>query len=146
MKINDITPGQQGVGKSDNKSNQDTATKFDDLLRNEIQGLQQAERTQPTDQVIPTDQVSAALRIDSLSMSEATIDTLDSFGSALADPRFSSLDLEPFAAALEDDTKALINLKQQLPGGDPLAALLDRVATVSYLEAAKFRRGDYAAE
>jgi hypothetical protein len=145
MKINDIIPGQQGVGKTDNQSTKTTSTKFDDLLRNEIQGLQQTGKTQPTEKVTPQNQIPASLRIDSLSLSETTIDTLDSFSSALADPRFSAQDLEPFAQALEDDTEALIDLKKQLPGGDPLAALLDRVATVSYLEAAKFRRGDYTA-
>ncbi|HIJ79251.1 MAG: hypothetical protein OEY01_09565 [Desulfobulbaceae bacterium] len=146
MKINDIYPGQQGLGKTDTKANKAGATKFDDLLRNEMQSLTQSEKTEPTAQVSPVpNQTPAGLRTEGLTMSESTIDTLDSFSAALADPRFSARDLEPYAAALEDDTAALIEMKKQLPIDDPLAALLDRVATISYLEAAKFRRGDYTA-
>ncbi len=45
--------------------------------------------------------------------------------------------------ALEEDTGSILGLKEKLPAEDPLAKLLDRVATVSYVEAAKYRRGDY---
>jgi hypothetical protein len=56
---------------------------------------------------------------------------------------FSARDLEPFVEALENETQSILELKKQLPGQDSLSHLLERVATVSYIEAAKYRRGDY---
>lgn len=46
---------------------------------------------------------------------------------------------------MEEGAVGLMSVKDQLPADDLLGQLLDRVATVSYLEAAKYRRGDYSA-
>ena len=89
--------------------------------------------------------IPAALKLDGLTLAEDTISTLEKFSAALGNPAFSAQDLEPFAAALEDETAALVSLKNQLPTNNPLAALLERVATASYVEATKLRRGDYHA-
>ena len=71
------------------------------------------------------------------------MDTLESFGSALNNLEFSAKDIEPFVDALENETQSILELKKQLPEQDPLSLLLERVATVSYIETAKYRRGDY---
>jgi hypothetical protein len=83
------------------------------------------------------------LRIESLQVTEQTISTLDEFSSALGNLKFSGDDIQPLVEALEDETRSILELKNQLPPQDPLADLLDRVATVSYVETAKYRRGDY---
>ncbi len=88
-------------------------------------------------------EVPAALRLEGLELTETALDILERFQAALADGRFAAADLEPFAAALEDQTAALLAIRDQLPADHPLAGVLDRVATVTYLESAKFRRGDY---
>ena len=46
---------------------------------------------------------------------------------------------------MEEETSALLDLQEELPQDDPLAKLLNRIATVTYLESAKYRRGDYNA-
>ena len=53
--------------------------------------------------------------------------------------------LEPVIASLEENTAALVSYKNQIDAQDPLANLLDRVATTTYVETVKFRRGDYDA-
>lgn len=145
MKINDIIPGQQGPAKAGNKQDKPTSTQFHDLLQHELNSLSKTEQTHGATQVSATGQIPASLRLDSLTVTEATINTLDSFSNALADSRLSAQDLEPFVSALEDETTALLDLKKQLPDSDPLAAVLERVATVSSLETHKYRRGDYNA-
>jgi hypothetical protein len=87
--------------------------------------------------------VPVELRLESLQLSEKTMNTLESFGLALNNLDFSGEDLEPYVAALEDETRSILELKKQLPAEDPLTHILERVATVSYVEAAKYRRGDY---
>jgi hypothetical protein len=87
--------------------------------------------------------VPAALRIESLSVAEATINSLESLGTALNNLRLPAEDLAPLVEALEEETGSILDLKGKLPAEDPLARLLDRVASISYVETAKFRRGDY---
>ncbi len=144
MKINDIIPGQANINKTGSKSSTQSAGNFQELLQNELTAAKQSEKTAAASAVQASQQVPPQLRIAGLNVSESTISTLDAFSSALADQRFTMAELEPFASALEEGTAALLDLKKQLPQDDPLAQLLDRVATVSYLESSKFRRGDYA--
>jgi len=140
MKITAITPGQQDVATSGKNST--TGASFQDILAHELAAAQ-IPVTPATSGVSATAPTSAALRLDGLSLAEDTIQTLEKFGTALSNPSFSAQDLEPFGAALEEESAALIGLKNQLPEGHPLSALLERVATASYVEAAKLRRGDY---
>ncbi len=88
-------------------------------------------------------QVPPALRLESLTLAETTMNSLASFGEALGDLSLPGESLLPFVESLEEETSSLLSLKEQLPTDDPLARLLDRVASVSYVETAKFRRGDY---
>ena len=144
MKITAITPGQQDVSTIGKNSASATGASFQDILAQEL-----AAAKSPTAPAITAAStaapIPAALRLDGLSLAEDTISTLEKFSSALSNPAFSAQDLEPFAAALEDETAALVSLKNQLPAGNPLSSLLERVATASYVEAAKLRRGDYHA-
>lgn len=144
MKINDIFSGQQNGNKAAGKQESSPEVRFKDLLK----------RLQPTaggfdvseaKEISTSSSVSANLRLEGLTLTEKTIDTLESFGAALADSRLTAEDIEPFVSSLEEETAALAELKEELPQDDPLAKLLDRVATITYLETAKYRRGDYSA-
>ncbi|OGQ87641.1 MAG: hypothetical protein A2512_13050 [Deltaproteobacteria bacterium RIFOXYD12_FULL_56_24] len=144
MKITAITPGQQDVSPIGKSFASTRGPSFQDVLANEMA----VAKNPATSSIAATATIApipAELRLDSLSLAENTISTLEKFGDALANPSFSAQDLEPFAAALEDETAALVSLKNQLPEGNSLSSLMERVATASYVEAAKLRRGDYHA-
>ncbi len=146
MKINELVSGQPlGAGTVGKRQGNGDATAFQEILASELRSLASPAPMESIAAPSPTSAPSAGLRLDSLLTTEHTIATLEKFSAALENPAFSDNDLEPFASELENDTLALVDLKKQLSGDDPLAALLDRVATVSYIEAAKFRRGDYSA-
>lgn len=143
MIINPLT----GQGVSDTKSTKKTkasqGTSFFDLLTDQLQPAAETEATSATAAVPTEGQVATELRLTGLSMSENTIDLLESFSQALGNLHLSTSDLLPLIEALEGDTTTLLDIKEQLPKHDPLSQLIDRVATVSAIEAEKFRRGDY---
>jgi hypothetical protein len=144
MKITAITPGQQDISSIGKGSTPITGASFQDILAQEL-ATAKSPATTAIAAASTTAPIPAAFRLDSISMTEDTINTLEKFSAALGNPAFSAQDLEPFADALENDTAALVTLKNQLPGNHPLSALLERVATASYVESAKLRRGDYHA-
>lgn len=144
MKITAITPGQQDVSTIGKSSASATGASFQEILAQELAAAK-SPATTALAAASATAPIPAALRLDSLTLAEDTINTLGNFSTALGNPSFSAQDLEPFAAALEDETAALVSLKNQLPENNPLSALLERVATASYVEAAKLKRGDYHA-
>lgn len=143
MIINPLT----GQGVSDTKSTKKTkasqGTSFFDLLTDQLQPAAETEATSTTAAVPTEGQVATELRLTGLSMSENTIDLLESFSQALGNFHLSTSDLLPLIEALEGDTTTLLDIKEQLPKHDPLSQLIDRVATISAIEAEKFRRGDY---
>ena len=145
MKITTIIPGQQNASTTTTGSTPAKGASFQEILAQELT----AAKSTPTAPAMAATAVAApspaALRLDGISLAEETINTLEKFSAALGNPSFSAQDLAPFASALEDDTAALVALKNQLPENNPLAPLLERVATASYVEAAKLRRGDYHA-
>lgn len=142
MKITAITPGQQDVSPLGKSLASAGGSSFQDILAKEMAAAQSPATPAMAAAAAP---IPAELRLGGLGLAEDTISTLEKFGAALGNPSFSAQDLEPFAAALEDETAALVSLKNQLPEGNPLSSLLERVATASYVEAAKLRRGDYHA-
>jgi len=145
MKITAITPSQQDVSTLGKNSASATGGSFQDILAQELAAAKSPATTAGMTATSAAAPIPATLRLDGLALTEDTINTLEKFGAALGNPAFSAQDLEPFAAALENDTAALISLKNQLPENNPLSALLERVATASYVEATKLRRGDYHA-
>jgi hypothetical protein len=142
MKINELQ-NQQAIGNSQKTSQKASGgADFQKILEaSQKSSTESVTATAATQNVSPS--VPASLRLESLQLSERTMDTLESFGSALNNLEFSARDLEPFVEALENETQSILELKNQLPGQDSLSHLLERVATVSYIEAAKYRRGDY---
>lgn len=145
MKVNDILPGQQSTAASAKKTASASGLSFQDLLAQEMQAVQQPQPVAPAAAISAVTPTAAALRSEGLHLTEQTITTLDQFSDALRNPAFSAKDLEPFASALEEDSAALVELKGQLPNDDPLTKILEQAAALSWMEAAKFRRGDYHA-
>ena len=143
MKITNLQ-GIQNIGQPDQKRSKPiSGADFKDLLESELLSVSSSAAAGSATQISSASQDTPGLRIESLSVAEATINSLESFGSALNNLRLPAEDLEPLVEALEEETGSILDLKEKLPAEDPLAILLDRVATVSYVEAAKYRRGDY---
>lgn len=143
MKINNISGIQQNSAVSGKPAGQGSGVSFQDLLNRELLAVPASTGVMGAGGVSQVGGVSAGLKVESLGLIESTIETLEKFGASLADSAFSSQDLAPYAAALADESAALMELKKQLPADNPLAAILERVATVSYVEAVKLERGDY---
>ncbi len=88
--------------------------------------------------------VDPSLRLAALDLSERAIGELENYQKALGNLDIKSKDLEPFITALEERVLGLLELREQIPAGDSLAAVLDRVSTACYLETVKYRRGDFS--
>lgn len=143
MKINPLTGQRLSDNRPVDKGKSTRASSFIDLLADQLLPPEEAQALTPTEAPLSETRVPAELRLTGLTVSENTIDLLESFGQALADLRLTARDLQPLIEALEGDTTTLLDIKEQLPANDPLAQLIDRVATISVIEAEKYRRGDY---
>lgn len=143
MIINPLTGQRIADQKSTSKTRPSQATSFFDLLADQLQPPEETQTINQTTAPATGSQIPAELRLAGLSISENTIDLLESFSQALGDLHLTASDLLPLIEALEGDTTTLLDIKEQLPQHDPLAQLIDRVATISAIEAEKFRRGDY---
>jgi len=115
---------------------------FSSLLEGQLQPAEQTVSVQPAD-FSDNSALPAQLRLDGVFISENAIDLLESFENCLGDTDISLADLTPIIDALEADTTSLLDIKEQLSADDPLAQLIDLVATISIIETEKFRRGDY---
>lgn len=148
MKIDDLLYGPQGipkktsVGKSASSSG---GVDFQKLLEDQLQGMTSGSPVRESAPVVPLAEVAPGLRVEGLSLSESAIEDLEAFGAALENKALSATDLAPYVDAMEEKVSGLLSLREQLPPGDQLGILLDRVATATYLETAKYRRGDYFA-
>lgn len=144
MKISDILQQQKMPGGNRASGPAGAGTNFAAILQSHLRGPEAA--LSPVASA-PTPTIGAAipaqLRLDSLSLSQTAISTLDSFSAALGNTTLKADELEPYISALENDVAAMLDLKQELPEQDPLAKVLEEIATVSFLETAKYRRGDY---
>jgi hypothetical protein len=142
MKITDLK-NQPVSSKSKAKKSRVENSGFFDLLTDQLAEPAEAAQTSEVNAPVETSQLPPGTRLNGVRLSESSIDLLDNFGKALGDLRLKAEDLAPLVEALEGDTTALLDIKEQLPPDDPLALLIDRVTTISYIETEKFRRGDY---
>jgi len=144
MKIDDIQ-GKKITGRKPVKKKSTSETSFFAVLDGQLHPTEETASVQQTSQIETEQQViPAKLRMKGVSLSEETIELLESYGDALGNLDLQAEDLQPLIEALENDRMALMDIKAQLPEEDPLALLIDHVATITYLEAEKFRRGDYS--
>ncbi|MCD6390297.1 MAG: hypothetical protein J7L69_12870 [Desulfobulbaceae bacterium] len=142
MKINEITP--QITGNAPGKTQQTAETSFNNLLNAKLGVISASKASSPVSAVSSAAPTDSSLRLESLTVTENAINTLDCYGTALKNPSLSTEDLRPFISAMEEETSAILAIREKISGEDPLAGLLDRVATVTYLETAKYHRGDYS--
>lgn len=144
MKISK-SKGGSSLGKASKagKAASPAAVDFRHLLQAQMEGVAPLSQTAQTSEVSDRDAVPAKLRLEGVQLAESTIDSLGAFSQALADAELTAADLEPFITALEEESQGLIDINAQLPKDDPLAQLIEEVATACFLETAKFRRGDY---
>ncbi|MBU0682300.1 MAG: hypothetical protein KKD73_12860 [Proteobacteria bacterium] len=138
----------QGTGQSSStgktkKSGPSSALDFRHLLHAQMEGVHDVSETAQVSPVEERQQGSPELRLQGVQMTEATIDSLESFAKALKNSSLNSQDLEPFITALEEENQGLLDIKEQLAADDPLTKLIEQVAAATYLETAKYRRGDY---
>ena len=144
MKIQHLS-GQQPVSRPSGKSGGSAVSdEFRKLLDDRLQSISESKKAAAVERT-ESPATAANLRLQGLEMTEYTLRTLEDYENALTNTKLESRDLEPFVAALEEETTGLLSLRDQFPAEDPLAGLLDRVAAVAFLESAKFRRGDYTA-
>ncbi|MFP3982553.1 MAG: hypothetical protein ACLFV2_02540 [Desulfurivibrionaceae bacterium] len=138
--INQAITSQQNGQNRDQKSV--SGSDFQAILKNQLQEASASTATESSQEVNEAP-FNPELRLQSLSTSEAAVDTLDSYKDALSNLHLKGSQLEGYIEDLEQKTLALHTLKEDLPSGDPLEKLVDQVAALSYVEAAKYRRGDY---
>ena len=144
MKIQNVA-GQKPVSAVSGKSaGSNISNEFKRLLDDRLQSISEGKKVATVGRTEAVE-TAASLRLQGLEMTEYALQTLEDYEAALADTAIDGRDLEPFVAALEEETTGLLSLRDQIPAEDPLAGLLDRVAAVTFLESAKFRRGDYSA-
>jgi hypothetical protein len=143
MKINELISGQPGkVGKGA-KGAGEAGSDFQQLLMGELRKTSGSPTVQAATNIASLSTVPASVRLDGLTLTEGTIDTLQSFAKALENTSLPVEALEPYVSSLEEGIVALLSVRNQLGSTDSLAQVLERVATVAYLESAKYRRGDY---
>ncbi len=136
--------GAVGTSSKGAKNSSTSAIDFRHILQSQLQGTSPVvQSSAPSEVAADREVVPPQLRMEGVRLAEASIDSLDAFAAALADATFSAADLEPFITALEEESQGLIDINVQLPKDDPLAQLIEQVATSCFLETSKFRRGDY---
>ncbi len=142
MKIPEIK-NQNFSKKIAKKSKTEQSGSFFSLLEGQLNPLEESSPTASSSEIVADTQIPSQLRLAGVSLSENAINLLESYSKALDNLDLKADDLAPLIEAIEGDTTALLDIKEQIPETDPLAQLIDRVTTITYLEAEKFRRGDY---
>lgn len=145
MKINELLNRQLIGGKEGKPGQASSGLDFRQMLESRLQAVQGSEMAPAVRPTGAASMVDPALRVEGLALTETALDTLEAYSQALGNRNFNSRDLEPYVAALEEESTGLQDIRAQMPGDDPLGKLLEQVATVTFLETAKFRRGDYDA-
>ncbi|MDR2459495.1 MAG: hypothetical protein LBE38_01735 [Deltaproteobacteria bacterium] len=74
---------------------------------------------------------------------EEALGLLEEYAVALGDPANSLKDLAPLAEELSLSADSLNSLSLGLANGDPLKDIASETATISKVEALKFKRGDF---
>ncbi|MBU0484243.1 MAG: hypothetical protein KKB30_06990 [Proteobacteria bacterium] len=135
-----VTPKNSVTKKGDTNG-----INFNTLLEEQIHNTVSIKNNASPSPIELNNETETNFRMTGLAITESTLDTLCSYGEALANTSFSAPELEPFISALEQNTLALLTIKNELPANNSLTKLLDNLATISYVETAKYRRGDYNA-
>ncbi len=81
---------------------------------------------------------------DVVERTEKLLNALDSYREKLQNPEIRLDDIQPLVNEMESVHKGLAPVLHSLPDGDGLKDILNEAMVASSVEAARFRRGDYA--
>ena len=144
MKIHDINQAKQLTKPYiTDSSRPNQGVSFHELLESQLHKTSHSMDVHPAQKTADVSSVPTSLRLESISLTETTLQNLESFENGLKNKALSADTLEPLVSSLEENIAALVSYKNQIDAQDPLANLLDRVATSTYVETMKYRRGDY---
>lgn len=144
MKIHDINQvNQLSKPYITDKTGPNQGVSFQELLESHLHGTSKSTGVQSPHEATDVSPVPTSLRLESISLTEKTLQTLEHFENTLKNKSVPADNLEPIISSLEENTAALVAFKNQIDEQDPLANLLNRVATTTYVETVKYRRGDY---
>ena len=145
MKINNLQHDQPIKNRIERSGQSSSSIDFRSLLESKLHTPHEIDPVSGISPVSPMPaEGMATLRMDGLTVTVSAIEHLEQYSVALENNDLAEHDLEPFVSALEEETLALLEIRSHFSEDDSLAVLLDRVATVTYLETVKFRRGDYS--
>ncbi len=86
---------------------------------------------------------AAQIRLQGIQSTEKTLDVLEQYQNAMADPNLSLKDIYPLIQTLSQELQGLNVLSEKLPPSDPLQSILTNTGIVSAVEIEKFHRGEY---
>jgi hypothetical protein len=98
-----------------------------------VAGPGQVSELGPVDEVLQT----------SAEMADAALSRLEIFQTSLTRAETSLKKMAPLVQKLDEDSRRLQEVSQELPEGSPLRQVLEETAALAYVESFKFNRGDY---
>jgi hypothetical protein len=85
----------------------------------------------------------AQIRLQGIQSTEKTLDILEQYQKAMANPNLSLKNIYPLIQSLSQELQGLNVLSAKLPPSDPLQSILTHTGIVSAVEIEKFHRGEY---
>ena len=85
----------------------------------------------------------SALRSQGIGATEKTLELLEQYQRALADPKISLKEANPLVQSLSREMKDLAGWAGKLSSSDPLQKILTDLGILASVEVEKFNRGDY---
>ena len=97
----------------------------------------------PSVNFVPGLPETSTLRSQGALATEKTLDLLEQYQRAMADPKVSLKEISPLAQSLSEEIKGLAQWVPKLSSSDPLQKIISEIGIVSSVELEKFNRGDY---
>jgi hypothetical protein len=85
----------------------------------------------------------AQIRLKGIQSTEKTLDMLEQYQKAMANPNLSLKNIYPLIQSLSQELQGLNVLSEKLSPSDPLRPILTNTGIVSAVEIEKFHRGEY---
>lgn len=97
----------------------------------------------PSVNLAPQAAEPSALRSQGIGATEKTLELLEQYQRALADPKISLKEVNPLVQSLSREMKDLAGWAEKLSSSDPLQKILTDLGILASVEVEKFNRGDY---
>ena len=150
MKIRPDEIAKATVNQQTRKTTKEPAERFSEILKRTMDSPSVSKQAPAAAQppfTVSQIQFDAAISTDDrtpvLDRIERVLDGLEQYTTKLAETSVPASELEPLVARLEAENAELTSELQNLPDGDPLKDLLNKVLVTSVVEVEKFRRGDF---